>query len=76
MSLPLLHLTLLHGAVLAAHGHGGGGGGLLGTFVHAIVAALGWRAGSSIAHAVGAPVLIVGAVIAGVVYLVRRRRSA
>ena len=54
-----------------ARGHGGG---LLGTFVHSIVASLGWQAGRSITSFLGSW-LIVAAVIAIGWYLIRRRGS-
>ena len=67
---PTLALAYGHG-----HGHGGGFGGLLGTFVHSIVASLGWQAGRSIASFLGSW-LIVAAVLALGWYLIRHRRGS
>lgn len=47
--------------------------GLLDTFMHSIVASLGWHAGTTIAHFLGGW-LIVLAIIAGLTYLARHLR--
>lgn len=69
MNTPTLILALTHG-----HGHSHSGSGLLGTFVHSIVASLGWQAGRSIASFLGSWLIVV-AVIAIGWYLLRSRRS-
>jgi hypothetical protein len=56
------------------HSHGSGLGDLLTTFVHSVVASLGWQAGRSIASLLG-PWLIVLAVIAVGWWLLRNRRT-
>ncbi|MFD9890951.1 hypothetical protein ACFWY9_16520 [Amycolatopsis sp. NPDC059027] len=71
-------LTHAAGLVLdrAAHhggGRGGGFGELLTTFVHSIVASLGWQAGKTIADFLGAW-LIVLAVVAIGWWLLRNRK--
>jgi len=53
--------------------HGGGLGGLIDSFVQGVAHALGWRAGSAIAQALGPTALIVLALAALAVFLWRRK---
>lgn len=64
-------LTLL--AVSSTRYHPHTGGGLLTTFVHSIVASLGWHAGTSLARLLGSW-LVVLAVLAIVLHLWRSLR--
>lgn len=53
--------------------HSGSGSGLLATFVHSLVASLGWHAGASVAHLLGGWLLVV-TVLVVLGYLVHRVR--
>jgi hypothetical protein len=68
--------TLFHDRGDPAPPHNTGGlGSLIDTFVQGVAHALGWRAGSAIAQALGPAALIVLALAGVAVYLLRRHRA-
>lgn len=91
MNIFIAHLqltaTMLHGfATSTEHatptphpGHGtrgGSSGGLFDQFVHSGVRGAGWSMGSRIMHSLPIGVVILLAVVVGIAWLVRRRRTS